>query len=324
MIITKELFADEISRLSIQDKRWVIGLSGGADSLCLVLLANEYVTENGGSVKACIVDHKLRPESSTEIIPTIDILKEHSVDYRISVWEHPEIVGSIEQKARAARYDFLYRYCLETGAEILMTAHHALDQWETFFMRLSRGSSLRGLSSINPISKFRNIQLARPLLHFSPWDIRDTLKERFGITEYVRDPSNDQEKFERVRWRKAYQNLADIYGLNLKNVNRTIERLQASNDCLDEIAENLIGELFSAPYINIKKFKNLHLEMKIRILDKLINRLSDKGQHIVSYGLLQKVAYEICLRDFTATNISGLVFRRDRTKNVKIYREIRK
>ena len=45
MIITKELFADEISRLSIQDKRWVIGLSGGADSLCLVLLANEYVTE---------------------------------------------------------------------------------------------------------------------------------------------------------------------------------------------------------------------------------------------------------------------------------------
>jgi len=270
------------------------------------------------------VDHKLRPESSTEIIPTIDILKKHSVDYRISVWEHPEIVGSIEQKARAARYDFLYRYCLETGAEILMTAHHALDQWETFFMRLSRGSSLRGLSSINPISKFRNIQLARPLLHFSPWDIRDTLKERFGITEYVRDPSNDQEKFERVRWRKTYQNLAEIYGLNLKNVNRTIERLQNSNACLDEIAENLIGELFSAPYINIKKFKNLHLEMKIRILDKLINRLSDKGQHIVSYGLLQKVAYEICLRDFTATNISGLVFRRDRTKNVKIYREIRK
>ncbi len=324
MIITKELFTSEISRLSIQGKNWVIGLSGGADSLCLTLLASEYLIENTGYLRACIVDHKLRPESSTEILPTIEILKKHSIDYKVLVWEHSEITGSIEQKARAARYDLLYQYCKETNSEVLMTAHHSLDQWETFFMRLSRGSSLKGLSAIKPFSKFKDIHLARPLLRFSPWDIRETLRDRFGIDEYVKDPSNDLEKFERVRWRKAYQSLSNDYGLNLENITKTVERLQSSNECLDEIAQNILDDIFDGIYINIKKFQNLHMEIRIRILNMIINSLSDKGLHIVSYSLLQKVSLDICRKDFSATNLSGLVFRRDRTKNVKVFKESRK
>ncbi|MBQ7524268.1 MAG: tRNA lysidine(34) synthetase TilS [Alphaproteobacteria bacterium] len=303
---------------------WVVGLSGGADSLCLTLLSNEYAKCRDIKLYACIVDHKLRPESSTEILPTIEILKQHSIQYKVFTWEHLEkITGSIEQRARKARYEFLYQYCQETGANILMTAHHALDQWETFFMRLSRGSALKGLASIQPVSNFKNILLARPLLHFTPDDIKETLNERFGITDYVKDPSNEQEVYERVRWREAYSELSYKYRLDINNINKAIERLQIANDCLDKIANRYLLELFDGEYINIQKYKSLHLELRIRILEKIIHNMSMNEVHIVSYSLLQRLAENICTTSFTAMNISGLIFRRDRSKNVKVFRENR-
>lgn len=324
MIISNELFSKELGQLSIKEKKWVIGLSGGADSLCLTLLSDIYAKNNGIDLYACIVDHKLRDESSTEIIPIIEILKKQNIKYKVFVWNHAEeIIGNIEQKARIARYGLLYQYCKELNAKVLMTAHHAKDQWETFFMRLSKGSSLKGLASIKKTSTFRDIHLIRPFLNFSPKDIKETLKESFGITEYVKDPSNKQLKFERVRWRESYDNLSKHYGLNIENVNQSIERLQSANECLKDISEKLSDELFDGIYINISKFKELHIELKIRVLDKLINDISEKGTHIVSHSLLIKTANLICKNDFTATNLSGLIFKRDRTKNVKIYKENR-
>ncbi len=319
MIITKKLFANEIEKFSLSKRAWVVGLSGGADSLCMTLLANEYAIEHGIQLYACIVDHKLRPESSTEILPTIEILKQNSMNYKIFTWEHSEkITGGIEQKARTARYEFLYRYCQETGASVLMTAHHALDQWETFFMRLSRGSALKGLTSIQSVSSFEDILLVRPLLKFSPDDIKKTLRERFGIADYVKDPSNEQEVYERVRWRKAYNELSEKYGLNIENINKTIERINVENDCLNEIANTYLQTVCVGGYIDLSKYKNLHLALRMRILEKVIHQMSPKGRHLVSYSLLRKLADEICKKDFRAANVSGLLFRRDRTKNVKI------
>ena len=324
MIITKESFANAIENLELNQDAWVVGLSGGADSLCLTLLANEYANEHDINLYACIVDHKLRPESSTEIIPTIEILKQYSIQYKVFTWVHStEIKGSIEQKARKARYEFLYQYCLETGASVLMTAHHALDQWETFFMRLSRGSALKGLTSIQPVSTFQDILLARPLLKFSPNDIKETLKERFGITDYVKDPSNEQDIYERVRWRKAYKELSEKYGLNMENINKTIERLKDENDCLNEIADAYLQMLYIGDYIMLNKYRRLCLVLRIRILEKIIRKMSPKGNHVVSYSLLQRLADEICQKGFIATNVSGLIFRRDKTKNIKVFVENR-
>lgn len=324
MIITEELFAREIERLRIASDAWVIGLSGGADSLCLTLLANEYTKARNMKLHACIVDHKLRPESSIEILPTIEILKSMRISYKVVIWKHSEdITGSIEQKARRTRYEFLYQYCQETGAKVLMTAHHALDQWETFFMRLSRGSALKGLTSIQLVSNFKDILLVRPLLHFSPEDIKKTLLQRFEISDYVKDPSNEQDIYERVRWRKAYGELSEKHGLSMENISKTIERLNITNDCLNEMANSLVDELFNGEHIDKSKYKNLHAELRMRILEKIINKMSPKGQHVISYTLLQKLANEICKKKFTATNISGLIFRLDRTKNIKVFRETR-
>jgi len=323
MIITNEIFFELLNPLLPNTfHKCVIGLSGGADSLCLTLLMNEYAKLTKNKIFACIVDHRLRPESSTEIIPIVSILEARKINYKILIWKHEEITGNIENRARIARYDFLYNYCKEIDSKFLMTAHHALDQWETFFMRLSKGSSLKGLSAIKSISNFRDIKLIRPMLNFSPEDIRETLIERFGVANYVNDPSNESLEFERVCWRKAYKTLSEIYKLNLENVGKSIKRLQLADDCLNRLAESFAKEIFDGYYIDIKKFKDLHSELQILVLSLLIEQLSDR-KRIVSYSLLLRVSKQICRKDFVATNLAGLVFRRDRTKNVKIYKEKR-
>jgi tRNA(Ile)-lysidine synthase len=205
-----------------------------------------------------------------------------------------------------------------------MTAHHALDQWETFFMRLSRGSSIKGLSCIKQISELRDIQLIRPLLDFTPLDTRETLEKKFGIKEYVNDPSNNSSKFERTKWRNAYQELSGKYNLSITNIDKAIKRIQSANDCLDKIAKYNASEIFDGTYIDITKFKELYHELKIRVLNIVIETISPKGKQIVSYSLLEKVTANICKKDFTATNLSGVVLRRDRTKNIKAYTENRK
>ena len=324
MIITKELFANEIEKLQIDTEHCVIGLSGGADSLCLTLLANEYFKDIGISLHACIVDHKLRSESSTEILPIIEILNNQAIEYKVFVWEHENnIKGSIEQKARKARYDFLYQYCKEVNAGVLMTAHHALDQWETFFMRLSKGSSLKGLCCIKSISNFKDVLLVRPLLNFSPDTIKATLTHRFKIKNYVKDPSNNDDIYERVRWRKSYPELSKKYNLNIINIEKTINRLKLSNQFIDKIATECYQRIFNGIYIDLKRYNELELELKVRILEKIINSKSPKGTHIVSYNLLVRVANEICKKDFKAINLSRLVFRRDYTKNIKVLEEVR-
>ncbi len=323
MIISSEIFCKTLKSLTPGDSyKYVIGLSGGADSLCLTLLMNEYAKLFQREIFACIVDHKLRPESSTEIIPIIDILKDRKINYKVLTWEHEKIIGNIENKARIARYDLLYNYCKELGSDFLMTAHHALDQWETFFMRLSRGSSLKGLSSIKPVSIFKDIKLIRPMLNFSPRDIKDTLSKRFGISNYVKDPSNDSLEFERVRWRKSYKILSETYKLDLENIGKSIRRLSSADECLNELAENFAKEIFDGYYIDIKKFKNLHFELRIRILNLIIDQFWSK-KNIISYNLLMRVCEQICKPDFVAANLSGLILRRDKTKNVKIYKEER-
>ncbi|MDR0942206.1 MAG: tRNA lysidine(34) synthetase TilS [Holosporales bacterium] len=325
MLISDELFSEKIPEEIREKKIWAVGLSGGADSLCLTMLTNNYAKLHNIDIFACIVDHKLRKESSTEILPIIEILRNNNIKYEVLVWEHPKnIGGNIELKARVARYNLLYDFCKEIACETLMTAHHAFDQWETFFMRLSRGSSIRGLSCIKYASEFKDIMLVRPLLDFTPFDIRETLEKRFGIKKYVFDPSNNDPRFERTKWRNAYCELSEKYNLNVTNVNKTVRRIQRANDCLEEIARRIASEIFNGVYIEIKKFKELPCELKIRVLNIIVNATSPKKQHIVSYSLLERIAEDICQKEFVATNLSGIVLKKDCSKNVRVYVESRK
>lgn len=322
MIIKNFCFATKIPIALSAKKTWLVAISGGADSLCLTLLANDFAKQNGIKIIACFVDHKLRKESSTEILPIIDILKNFNIDHTVLTWHHQkDITGNTQNKARNARYSLLYSYCEKIQCQAILTGHHALDQWETFFMRLSRGSALRGLSCIANLSYKKEIMLCRPLLDFTPSDIKETLQKEYGISKYVNDPSNEKTQYERVRWRKAYQTLAHNHNLDIENINKSINRLQNANTCLNDIAAKAKLKMFNNGYLDIEKFSSLQLELKIRVVQNIIIQLTQK--EIVSYGLVEKVSKEICKSNFKATNICGLIFKQTKSKNIEILREKR-
>ncbi|MDR0630837.1 MAG: tRNA lysidine(34) synthetase TilS, partial [Holosporales bacterium] len=319
MIIISDLeFAEKIPKSIDHEKIWVVGLSGGADSLCLTMLANNLAKQKGIKLWAVIVDHKLRSESSSEILPIVDILERNGIEHKILVWNHSgDISKNIEKKARDARYQLLKNFCKEIGAKVLMTAHHAFDQWETFFMRLSHGSSMKGLASIQSLSMLNDIFLIRPFLDFDPINLKNTLLKRFGIKHCIQDPSNQDLKFERARWRASYNELSGKYGLSIDSVNKSISRIQIANDCLNEIVKKIIDDVFDGSYINIGKFRDLPTELRIRVLDLIIKRFLSKDK-IISYELLQRVSNEISQEVFVGSSLGGVVLKKNRTKNIKI------
>ena len=312
MIITDELFATCIPD---EFHNFVVALSGGADSLCLTLLLNKFCQNNNYKIAACIVDHKLRPESSSELIPIIKILEDNDIEHKIMVWQHSDITGSIELKARKARYELLLEYCGSRQSNCLCTAHHGLDQWETFFMRLSRGSGLKGLTGIHTITNMQNIKILRPLLKFRPEDIKQTLIEQFGYNNYVRDSMNYDKKYERVRWRQSYELLSKY--LDIKHINLSITRLQRANDCINEVTKQYFEMLFDGTCLKLNEFSKLHLELQCRILEMIV-RYFNPNKQIISYDLLERMAQKITSNK--TVNFCSLIFKYSK-KNIKIFKE---
>ena len=205
MTVTPELverFRADLAPLwlynDIDDYRLGLAVSGGADSLALLLLANAALP---GRVEAASADHGLRAESSQECELVASCCIELGVPHRtLEVEVGP---GNLQDRARAARYEALGQWCEERDLMGLATAHQMDDQAETFMMRLNRGSGLAGLASIRAVGSVpgASIRLVRPLLRWRRSELAELVRD--AGWEAVRDPSNENIDFDRVRMRMA-------------------------------------------------------------------------------------------------------------------------
>ncbi|MEO7563788.1 MAG: tRNA lysidine(34) synthetase TilS, partial [Sphingomicrobium sp.] len=183
-----------------------IAVSGGPDSLALLLLAT---VARPGAIEAATVDHQLRDGSADEAEAVAALCKMLGVPHSILPidWQKKPVTA-IQERARIRRYGALAQWARERNLKTLLTGHHANDQAETLLMRLARGAGLTGLAGMRLTVRVPGSDeaLVRPLLGWS----RDQLKavcEAAGVTPAT-DPSNDDEKFERVRVRKALEQAA--------------------------------------------------------------------------------------------------------------------
>jgi tRNA(Ile)-lysidine synthase len=195
-----ETFAAAMARLGPYGTppRLAAGVSGGADSTALALLAQDWVAAQGGSLLALIVDHGLRPDSAQEAVLTAARLAARGIAAKILTLSG--LGGpALQERARMARHQALAEAAYEAGCLHLLLGHHAADQAETVAMRAARGSSgLEGMAA----RAFRDrVVLLRPLLHTQPAELRAYLAAQ-GIS-WVEDPSNQNQKFERVRVRES-------------------------------------------------------------------------------------------------------------------------
>ena len=266
-------------KFQINDKAIAAGVSGGADSLALVLLLKEWASLNGRKIIALTVEHGLRPESAAEADYVASLMKSWGIEHHILPWLGEKPKTGVEEEARKMRYLLLKNWCREHGVAALAVAHHQRDQAETFLMRLQRGSGLDGLCGMAPVSFMEEIKIIRPLLDKNPDDLKALLKER-GV-RWVEDPSNQCDDYLRVRIRKFLPVLEKEAGIGIKRILSTMEALNSSRGYLDEQCRKLIknhvknwdGAGYSCALGEWRKF---HPEMKFRILSSLLKAAGGK------------------------------------------------
>ena len=213
-----------------------LAVSGGPDSLALLVLANAAFT---GRVEVATVNHGIRAESAAECALVAEICGGLSIP--VTLLEVSLRNGNLQAEARTARYDALSDWASDRSLNAIATAHHADDQAETVLMRLNRGSGLSGLTGIRPLRQLDGSDCAviRPLLGWRKSQL-EQIVEAAGL-QPVRDPSNFDDRFDRARLR---QNSADVPWLDAESIARSARHLREIEDdillrCNAEILANV-------------------------------------------------------------------------------------
>jgi tRNA(Ile)-lysidine synthase len=181
------------------EPRLAAGVSGGADSMALALLADAWARERGGSVLALIVDHGLRRESGAEAKATAQSLGALGIAARVLMIEGLARGSAMAERAREARFRVLARTCADEGILHLLLGHHAADQAETVLIRALGGSGPAGMAGMAPLVETAGLRILRPLLTVSPAQLRAMLAST-GVA-WVEDPSNSDAAALRPRLR---------------------------------------------------------------------------------------------------------------------------
>jgi tRNA(Ile)-lysidine synthase len=218
-------FYRTLERLGCWKQRFGVAVSGGPDSMALLLLCSAY--EWPGSLFVATVDHGLRPESASEAQRVADLCDRLGVQHETIRITVPATRGGIQAAAREARYAALADWC---PGRWLLTAHHRDDVAETLLMRLRRGSGVRGLARMAESAPLREGGpiLLRPLLEWSKADLLG-ICARVGI-ETVADPSNGDPRYDRTAARTA---LARLPWLDPRQLFRAASNLAEADAALE-------------------------------------------------------------------------------------------
>ena len=238
---------------------FAVAVSGGPDSLALAFLSKIYSIKHNLDSKFFIVDHKLRRESTQEAEKVKKVLKKHFINAEILTWGGKKSSKNIQSLARNKRYELLFKKCKKFKINNILLGHHQDDLFENFFIRMLRGSGLKGLISLDKRNKIGNRYLLRPLLDYKKDDLIFVSKHVFNY--FVEDPSNLNEKFQRIRIRKLIEEFQKE-GLDKKKFIKTIKNLKNSNDVIDfYVNENLRkNTFFSTKEIKLFLNKNFFLQ----------------------------------------------------------------
>ena len=178
----------------------VVACSGGGDSLALLDLTCRWAARSGTSVHAVIVDHGLREGSDTEATAASEIASSLGALPTVLQWRDWQGQGNLQEAARMARRRLLADYAREQEIGTVLLGHTLDDQAETFLLRLARGSGVEGLSGMSGEIDVDGVRFLRPLLSVRREPLREYLRGR-GIV-WAEDPSNEDERFDRVRMRQ--------------------------------------------------------------------------------------------------------------------------
>ncbi|MCZ6765037.1 MAG: tRNA lysidine(34) synthetase TilS [Alphaproteobacteria bacterium] len=216
-----------------------VGVSGGADSLALLLCADRWAKRRGGKATALTVDHGLRSGSAKEAARVRAWATARGIDHRTLRIKWDRIPrANLQDAARRARYGELAAWCRTHGVVHLAVAHHLDDQAETFVLRLRRGSGVDGLSAMAGVVERDDYRILRPFLAFPKARLVATL-EKAG-QPWIEDPSNTDLRNARVAVRAALPDL-EPSGLSAPRLAATARVMARARRALEAETNGVLG-----------------------------------------------------------------------------------
>ena len=250
-----------------------IAVSGGADSLALMLLLRAWAKTSEKKLIVYTLDHQLRDEAASECAEVARLADALGLESRLLKWAGDKPSSGVPAAARRARYRLISEAMALDYTEVLTTGHHLQDQAETLLMRLSHGSGIGGLGGMSVLCEVENVCVCRPLLGVDK-HVLETCVRMAGIVP-VEDPSNQDRKYERTRWRNVLVTLAD-QGLSADRFGELAKRAERADTALERYARPALERLatytsFGMVELSRPELRNLPEEIALRIMRALID-----------------------------------------------------
>jgi tRNA(Ile)-lysidine synthase len=263
-------------------KGLLLAVSGGADSVALMLLAAHWSGRRTVPVEVATVDHGLRSDCRTEAETVAAWAGSLGFPHHLLSWEDEKPKTRLQERARKARYGLLEECAAGIGADRIVTAHHADDQAETVLLRLIRGSGPAGLAGMAPLIRFGAVTIARPLLEVPKTDLV-AFCEAAG-QQFFQDPSNENPAFARTRLR-ALRGLLEAEGLDRSALLRLARRAMRAEAALADTAvatrSNLpIKRTADGVQIDGEALAEIPDEIFLRIIEAEVLALSQGRDHL--------------------------------------------
>ena len=221
-------------------KSLAIAVSGGVDSMALAWIAKAWQRESGCHLTALTVDHGLRSGSDQEARRVAAWMADWGLPHHILRWNGERPAAGIQDAARQARYELLTDWCRINSADALLVAHTLEDQAETFLMRLLRGSGVDGLAGMRAASMVNGLPLLRPLLGVAKSDLKNELRN--VDQDWIEDPSNQDERFTRVRVRRWSSTLLGL-GLDADRLCKLAANFGTLRESLEDVTHHAVSDL---------------------------------------------------------------------------------
>ena len=292
----------------LNKKKYLVAVSGGPDSLALVALTKDYAQKKKTQFYYLLIDHNIRKNSKKEASQVKKLLKNNKIHLKI-ISNKKKIVKNIQAEARSTRYEILKNYCKEKNISVMLTAHNLEDQVETFLIRLSRASGLKGLSAMKPLTKITSkVSLYRPLLDTKKIFLIKISKNVFG--KYFKDPSNNDFKYLRTKVRNLKKPL-ERSGIKYEQIFKSIQNLSLSKSTLDGYFEKTFKRVIKRNnkeiLINLSEYKELNNDTKIALINESI-RLLKKNYYDLRSKKVENLINMLNKRDFKKTTLGGCIF----------------
>ena len=251
---------------SSEIKSFLIAYSGGCDSSVLLHTMNLLKDKFQLNIRVAHINHNLTKESEAFAIHCKNICHKYNLEF-INIDIYLDKSSNIEEQLRNKRYNALTEIAYQN--EYILTGHHFDDQIETFFLRLMRGSSNKGLSCMSLFNNINNKIIARPLLNINKKDIEDYQKR--NQLSFLNDTTNNSNKFDRNFIRNEIIPKLKSRWSSLNNVMKSnIEHQKINSIILDDIIIDKLNHIYdsSSKKLSLVKLKQENNFIQSEIIHK--------------------------------------------------------